>query len=83
MIYKVKVSLNKQIINPMMCVVCGSKTNLWPRGHFISGSTNHAIINYRVMFYFPVCDECASKRSNIWQKRKRFRTPEEKEFLKL
>jgi len=67
----------------MICVVCGSKSNIYPQGHVISGSTNREIINYRGMFYFPVCDECASKRSNIWQKRKRFRTPEEKEFLKL
>lgn len=79
----VKVSLEQPIINPLICVVCGSKNNLYPRGHAILASTNHEIINYRGIFYFPVCEDCASKRGNIWQKRKRFRTKEEKEFLKM
>jgi len=81
--YKVKISLKQQLINPMMCVVCGCKKNLHLRGHAILASTNHEIINYRGMFYFPVCEDCAAKHRNIWQKKKRFMTKDEKEFLKL
>jgi len=83
MTYKVKVSLKKTIVNPMICVICGSKKNLHPRGHVIVGATNREVLNYSGMFYFPVCDKCSSKSREIFHKKNRFRTKEEKSFLNL
>ena len=81
--FDVKVSLKKQIIIPMLCVICGNTRDLYPRGYIITGTTSHIYINYRSQFAFPVCDKCARKREKINEKRKRFRSQLEKAYLKL
>lgn len=81
--YEVKVSLKQGLVNPMLCIVCGSNTNVYPRGIYRVGYTYQFYTDYKGHFYFPVCELCVFHRAKLNEKKKRNRTPEENNFIKL